>query len=305
MCSQDKDIVRNLKQYGLGEFIIDFKELEFEKKIGEGGYGEVYLGVWLGQEVAIKQYGKKTRARHTKKTLDFMKEVNVLSNLRHPNIVLYMGVCVNFTKCLMITEYMELGSLYDHLHKQNTKLGEDKMLDICEDIALGMTYLHGRKILHCDLKSSNILVDSNWNIKLCDFGLSTVKSQIHRKKKKHGRIGTPHWMAPEILREEKYDESSDVYSYGMILWEMIRGEIPYKGLSVWQIIALVGYEGKIVDIPKKGNPVILDLIKRCLNYDRTKRPTFKQILDSLQVRHKEIDHGANIADQLKILFGLA
>lgn len=73
-------------------------------------------------------------------------------------------------------------------------------------------------------------LDDNWNVKLCDFGLSRVKSKIDRKKNQ-GRVGTPHWMAPEILRGEKYDESSDVYSYGMILWEMVTREIPYYGLS--------------------------------------------------------------------------
>eukprot|EP01016_Furgasonia_blochmanni_P029901 TRINITY_DN3127_c0_g1_i1.p1 TRINITY_DN3127_c0_g1~~TRINITY_DN3127_c0_g1_i1.p1 ORF type:complete len:881 (+),score=200.72 TRINITY_DN3127_c0_g1_i1:144-2786(+) len=301
--SQDEEIIRALRQFGLGGFIIKYEELEFEKKVGEGGYGEVYKGVWLGQEVAIKQYGKRHTRHHTKKTEDFMKEVNVLSNLRHPNIVLYMGVCVNYTKCLMITEYLELGSLFDVLHKLNTKLSEDKMLNICEDIALGMTYLHGRKILHCDLKSSNILIDSNWNIKLCDFGLSTVKSRIDkRKKKKYGRIGTPHWMAPEILREEKYDESSDVYSYGMVLWEMVTCVVPYKGYSVWQIIASVGYDNKQVEIPKKGNKLILEIIRLCLNYEREKRPTFKQILEMLQNRNKEQDSKAYLLNQLELFF---
>lgn len=91
---------------GIGaNFLIDYKELEMIKKIGEGGYGDVYLGKWLGQEVAIKQYGKNTtKKRSTKKTTDFIKEVEVISNLRHPNIVLYMGVCINFSNYLMITE---------------------------------------------------------------------------------------------------------------------------------------------------------------------------------------------------------
>ena len=78
-----------------------------------------------------------------------------------------------------------------------------------------MAYLHGRKVLHCDLKSSNVLIDPNWTVKLCDFGLSRIKEKLN---KKCGRVGTPHWMAPEILRGEEYVETSDVYSFGMILW---------------------------------------------------------------------------------------
>ena len=93
---------------------------------------------------------------------------------------------------------------------------------ICEDIALGMNYLHSRRVLHCDLKSSNILIDANWDIKLCDFGLSRVRSKLHAKDDENrGLVGTPHWSAPEILRGKRYDESSDVYSYGMILWEIV------------------------------------------------------------------------------------
>ena len=98
--------MKTFKEAGIGaNFLIDYKELEMIKKIGEGGYGDVYLGKWLGQEVAIKQYGKNSsKKRTTKKTTDFIKEVEVISNLRHPNIVLYMGVCINFSNYLMITE---------------------------------------------------------------------------------------------------------------------------------------------------------------------------------------------------------
>lgn len=93
-----------------------------------------------------------------------------------------MGVCLNFRSYLMIIEYLEEGSLFDHLHKKHTPIDEERMIYIIEDIALGMTYLHSRKVLHCDLKSSNVLIDSNWNVKLCDFGLSRVKSKINKKK---------------------------------------------------------------------------------------------------------------------------
>jgi len=131
----------------------------------------------------------------------------------------------------MITEYLEEGSLFDHLHKKRTAMDDERMLYIVEDIALGMNYLHSRKVLHCDLKSSNVLIDSNWNVKLCDFGLSRIRSKLD-KTTLIGRVGTPHWMAPEILRGNKYEEYSDVYSFGMILWEIVTGNIPYKGFSV-------------------------------------------------------------------------
>lgn len=187
----------------------------------------------------------------------------------------------------MLTEYLEGGSLFDLLHKKHVKLNEDRLILIAEDIALGMNYLHSRRVFHRDLKSSNILVDSNWNIKICDFGLSTVKSKLDRRKnRKEGRIGTPHWMAPEIMRLEMYDEYSDIYSYGMILWEMVVGEIPYNGLSVPQIIGSVGYDVLQVPLPKNGNSMILKIMERSLNRERNKRPRFNEIVETLQNKNR-------------------
>ena len=143
----------------------------------------------------------------------------------------------------MITEYLDGGSLFDLLHKKHVKIKDDQLILVCEDIALGLNYLHGRNVLHCDLKSSNILIDANWNIKLCDFGLSRVRSKLRSKEDgNRGLVGTPHWSAPEILRGKRYDEKSDVYSYGMILWEMATQKIPYYGQSTMQIIGNVGYD---------------------------------------------------------------
>ncbi len=293
-------MLKTLKEVGIGiNFLLDPHELEIQQKIGEGGYGDVYYGKWLGQDVAIKHFGKSYSKFHKKRLANFIKEVEVISNLRHPNILLYMGVCINCPKfdCpnyLMLTEYLEGGSLFDLLHKKRVKLNEDRLILIAEDIALGMNYLHSRKVFHCDLKSSNILVDSNWNIKICDFGLSTVKSKLDRKKhKKEERIGTPHWMAPEIMRSEKYDEFSDIYSYGMILWEMVMGEVPYNGLSVPQIIGSVGYDNLQVPLPKQGNGLILKIIERSLDRDRKKRPMFNQIVEFIQNNNRGKENKSN------------
>lgn len=104
----------------------------------------------------------------------------------------------------MVTEFLSGGSLFDYLHKKKEKLNEEQIFEICKDVALGMAYLHGKNVLHCDLKSSNVLIDENWNVKLCDFGLSRINSTKNKRKNKAIRVGTPHWMAPEILKGEKY-----------------------------------------------------------------------------------------------------
>lgn len=144
-----------------------------------------------------------------------------------------------------------------------------------------MKYLHSRNIIHCDLKSSNILIDDNWKIKIGDFGLSRF---INKKNpsENSGRIGTPHWMAPEILKGGNYVESADVYSYGMILWEILSLEIPYFGIDPRKLMNIVAEERKIVEVPMKGNPHIIKLTRKCLNYDPIKRPILKEIVDTLE-----------------------
>lgn len=107
------------------------------------------------------------------------------------------------------------------------------------------------------------------------------------KKKNAGRIGTPHWMAPEVCRGEKYDEYSDIYSYGMILWEMVSRETPFKGFSITQIIGSVGFDNYQVPIPKKGNPLILKIMEKCLSRVGENRPKFKVIVECLQNRNRE------------------
>jgi len=144
-------------------------------------------------------------------------------------------------------------------------------------MAVAIQYLHSRRILHCDLKSSNILLDENSRVKISDFGLSRVKSLFQDSENK-GRIGTPHWMAPEIMKGLKYEEKSDVYSFGMILWELISNEIPYYGLTAFQIIGIVSDCKKIVNIPSEGHPALRLIIKKCLQYEISFRPTFEEII---------------------------
>lgn len=145
-----------------------------------------------------------------------------------------------------------------------------------------MSYLHGKNVLHCDLKSSNVLIDENWNVKLCDFGLSRIKSN-KKNKKNNIRVGTPHWMAPEILKGDKYECESDVYSFGILLWEMLTCQIPYKNLTTGEIIALVGNDDTHhISIPKYPNKLFLNIFLLCTERDPQKRPTFKMVVEMLE-----------------------
>ena len=149
-------------------------------------------------------------------------------------------MCIYDNEYAMVTEFLSGGSLFDYLHKKKEKLTEELLVSICKDVSLGMAYLHEKNVLHCDLKSSNLLIDENWNVKLCDFGLSRINTTKNKMKNENIRVGTPHWMAPEILKGGKYECPSDIYSFGILLWEMMTGKIPYKDYSTAQIIGMVG-----------------------------------------------------------------
>jgi serine/threonine protein kinase len=253
--------------------------VEILRELGEGAYGKVFLGKWLSNFVAVKTYVKRGRI-HEKSLDDFLKEVEMINNFRHPNIVLYMGMTVEFNRYSMITEYVEQGSLYDHLHTRRTELDDARILEIVEDVALGMNYLHAKSVLHCDLKSSNVLIGNDWKVKLCDFGLSQIKS---KKSQTRAKCGTPQWMAPEILRGEKYDYYSDVYSFGVIIWEILSNEIPYRGMQVNHIVGTVGFDqDHELPNPARGSQFLIDLMRLCLSRECSRRPAFHEIIERIK-----------------------
>lgn len=282
-------------------FFINFDEIKILDKIGEGGFGAVYAGMWDGKLVAIKKFHIKEKYS-VKSTLNkYIKEIITIANLRHPNIVLYMGASLNKNDCYMISEYITKGSLFDHLHGNKQTLSETEQISIAYEIAVAIKYLHSRKILHCDLKSSNILLDENFKVKIGDFGLSKLVSLLNENENK-GRIGTPHWMAPEVMNKGVYLEASDVFSYGMILWEMISGEIPYYGMTPSQIIGHVADFKKIVEPPLYSNSSLRKLVKNCLLYEPSKRPNFNQIIKFLEnALQKSINHDYISEDILNFL----
>lgn len=150
------------------------------------------------------------------------------------------------------------------------------------DIARGVNYLHHccPPIVHRDLKSSNLLVDKSWNVKVGDFGLSRLKYGTFLETIT-GK-GTPQWMAPEVLRNEPSDEKSDVYSYGVVLWELVTEKIPWEHLNSMQVIGAVGFMNQRLEIPNDVDARWASIIESCFQSEPKNRPTFQELLERLK-----------------------
>ncbi|GJT19301.1 PAS domain-containing protein tyrosine kinase family protein [Tanacetum coccineum] len=280
---------------------IKWEDLIFRERIGRGSYGTVYHAVWNGSDVALKLLPKQEHSHDM--IHSFEQEAYLMRVLHHPNILHFMGTVNSFDYICIVTEFLcrikgsmtghewklvrTCGSLFNILHRSTARLHWVRRVHMALDIARGMNYLHKcfPPIIHCDLKSLNLLVDKNWTVKIGDFGLCRIKHEAYVTTKEE--IETPEWMAPEVLRDEKANEKSDVYSYGVVLWEITTEKIPWDGLKKLQIMKAVGYMNQRLDIPKDVDPQWASLIERCLCSEPMSRPTFGEIVDELEELQKK------------------
>ena len=209
------------------------------------------------------------------------------SKLRHPNIVQFLGACFDPEFCL-VTELMDRGSLFDVVARE--QLSWLRKVDMCLDVARGMMYLHSRNppIIHRDIKSLNILVTKDWKCTISDFGLTRIKDRAMLNT----QCGSPAWSAPEVLRGEPYDEKADVYSYSVVVWEILSQDKPYKGLNPHQVIGLVAYKnpgGRPSPIPACPYPELIQLMTQGWDDAPNKRPFFPEINKRLKEIKQRIE----------------
>jgi len=255
---------------------LSFGDIYLETQIGKGGYGFIHKGKWKNRQVAVKKL--KGISVDSDVIHEFLKEISILSLANHENIVEFIGAYLGTTICL-VTEYCEKGDLGFNL--KNNELSWQAKIDFVIQIANGMNYLHSRDppIVHRDLKCSNILVTEFNKIKLCDFGLS--KHLILGAS--NTKLGTIAWTAPELIIDfnTPYTKSADIYSFGMVLWEVLHdGEVPYGDLQEIQTIRAIE-RGDKPPLPENVNEVYGTIIKDCWNDDPKTRPSFEQVLKTL------------------------
>lgn len=261
-------------------------DLEFKEIIGTGGSCTVYRGLYKQKLVAIKEM--KQNLNKTSFMKEFNREIQTLSKLKHPNLVMLLGASIG-SKCCIITDYCAGKSLFNLLYeRREVKLSWKQRFKFARDIAEGMAYLHSvhPPVLHRDLKSLNLLLTEEINtpedsstVKITDFGVSRVLTE----ETMTGKIGTSHWMAPEIFNDLPYGLPSDVYSYGIVLWEILTRETPYKGVNPANIPYQVSL-GKRPDVSAIASSCpskLKEIMVECWNSNPALRPTFNNIVERL------------------------
>ena len=235
-----------------GQIVVeaDAGTIRLTSHISSGQFGTVYAGVWRGVDVAVKRMKVGGHARSSEQaqelTATFQREVALVARLRHPNICLFMGAVAEYPKLFIISELCHRGSLHRILH-QPKDVPWHRRLSFALDCARGCLFLHTHTpnpIVHLDLKSPNLFVDKHWQLKLGDFGLAQEKKHSVYVSQGCGGVGTPQWTAPEVLKGEPFNEYADVFSFGVVLWEIGTRATPFAGLTTIQVVVEVGLKGE-------------------------------------------------------------
>lgn len=272
---------------------IDASELTLGKMVGSGCTAQVYKGTWKGKVVAIKQIDIKMCTSKPRDQIMLSREVSVLAKISHENVVHFYGVSFSQRPLQIVTEFCGGGTVFDLCHDSDvdiTWLQQHKM--IC-DVAHAMRYLHNLRpqIIHRDLKSLNLLlsnpvvVDSDvpW-VKVTDFGFSRIKDVAEDWGKMTKNMGTCHWMAPEVVNGTRYDEKADVYSFSIVIYEIVCLTVPFGDLEPEEAARLTakGQRPSLEEVPPDCPTPLMKLMEACWAHSAAQRPTFERILVTLE-----------------------
>ncbi|XP_038592706.1 mitogen-activated protein kinase kinase kinase 21 isoform X1 [Micropterus salmoides] len=265
---------------------IPFSELVLEEIIGVGGFGKVYRGTWKDQEVAVKAARQDPDEDITATADGVKQEAKLFSMLQHPNIIKLEGVCLEEPNLCLVMEYARGGTLNRVL--TGRRIPPHILVNWAVQIARGMLYLHEEAvvpIIHRDLKSSNILLlekienddIGRKTLKITDFGLA----REWHKTTKMSAAGTYSWMAPEVIKSSLFSKGSDVWGYGVLLWELLTGEVPYRGIDGLAVAYGVAVNKLTLPIPSTCPEPFAKLMEECWDQDPHVRPSFSCILEQL------------------------
>ncbi|XP_023030325.2 tyrosine-protein kinase Abl isoform X2 [Leptinotarsa decemlineata] len=278
------------------EWEINRTDIVMKHKLGGGQYGDVYEAMWKRYNMTV---AVKTLKEDTMALKDFLEEAAIMKEMKHPNLVQLMGVCTREPPFYIITEFMSKGNLLDYLRNGNKEqINAVVLMYIATQIASGMNYLESRCFIHRDLAARNCLVGENHLVKVADFGLARLMRDDTYTA--HAGAKFPiKWTAPEGLAYNKFSTKSDVWAFGILLWEIATyGMSPYPGVDLTDVYHMLE-KGYRMECPPGCPPKIYDLMRQCWQWHSHERPTFKEIHHALENMFQESSITEEVEKQLQ------
>ncbi|KAM7345686.1 uncharacterized protein ACRADG_011869 isoform 2-T2 [Cochliomyia hominivorax] len=268
----EKPVTEGLSHRTRDQWEIDRTSLKFVRKLGSGQFGEVWEGLWNNTtSVAIK-----TLKSGTMDPKDFLAEAQIMKKLRHNKLIQLYAVCTVEEPIYIITELMKHGSLLEYLQGKGRSLKMPVLIDMAAQIAAGMAYLESQNYIHRDLAARNVLVGDNNIVKIADFGLARLIKEDEYEARVGARFPIK-WTAPEAANYSKFSIKSDVWSFGILLTELVTyGRIPYPGMTNAEVLSQVEH-GYRMPQPPNCDQRLYEIMLECWHKDPMRRPTFETL----------------------------
>ncbi|KAJ3679897.1 hypothetical protein LUZ60_016175 [Juncus effusus] len=300
-CSNDDYLVQSLLDPSLlsetltnyENYTIDPSKLSIKTPLAQGAFGKIYEGCYNTEDVAIKLlqrlYQDEFDTKHLLIEHQVDQEIKMMTKLNHQNISRFIGACKKKNVWCILTEHEKGGSVRQFLLRRKhesvpLKLAVTQALDI----ARGMTYVHEMGFIHRDLKSENLLISADKHVKISGFNVARIEVNPEGMTPE---TGTYRWMAPEMIQHKPYDKKVDVYSFGIVLWELVTGRVPFENMTAVQAAFAVVNKGARPIIPHDCNEMLSELMKRCWDVDPLERPCFDEIVKILEQVETEVVTG--------------
>ncbi|XP_025934427.1 tyrosine-protein kinase Tec isoform X1 [Apteryx rowi] len=255
---------------------INPSELTFMRELGSGLFGVVRLGKWRAQyKVAIKAIREGAMYEE-----DFIEEAKVMMKLTHPKLVQLYGVCTQQRPIYIVTEFMEHGCLLNYLRQKRGLLSKDILLTMCQDVCEGMEYLERNSFIHRDLAARNCLVNDSGVVKVSDFGMTRYVLDDQYTSSSGAKFPVK-WCPPEVFNYSRFSSKSDVWSFGVLMWEVFtEGKMPFEKSSNYEVVTMVS-QGHRLYRPKLACKLVYDVMMMCWQEKPEARPTFEDLLHTI------------------------
>lgn len=287
------EVIELLNRSPEGRMSIPYSQLVFKREIGAGGFGKVFVGEWQRTKVAIKVASSASAE-------DFTREAKLSVYLRpHPNVVQTLGVSVDGQFPALVLEYCAGGSLDKALYNPAKQMTYLDKLRIVTGIAKGMLHLHNNNIVHRDLAARNILLSATGAPKISDFGMSRMVVDDNGNTTK-STVGPLKWMAPESLKHKEYSRKSDVWSFGVVVWEIVTRQIPYENEDLMELGVKIRDEGHSLAIPDNTEPLFKHIMTNCFQKDPQDRLDIDVICNELDKELEKFDAKGETGDVFKV-----